>query len=88
MDNKSVQLFHPRGKTHGTFSILTNADIALEQASEHNSKEIGMGRHSNTTEPLPYLCASSSSSGVRLHSVGSQHLQEHLYARVSPKVRM
>jgi len=42
-----------------------------------------MGSHSNTTEPLPYLCASS--SGVRLHSVASLHLPKHLYARVSPK---
>ena len=45
-----------------------------------------VGRHSNTTEPLPYLCAFS--FRVCLHSVGSLHLQEHLYARVSPKVCM
>jgi len=31
----------------------------------------------NTTEPLPYLCASSFE--VCLHYVGSLHLQEHLY---------
>ena len=32
-----------------------------------------MGRHSNTTEPLPYLSASS--FGACLHSVGSLNLQ-------------
>jgi len=47
---------------------------------------IFVGRHSNTTEPLPYLCAFS--FRVCLHSVGSLRLQEHLYARVSPKVCM
>jgi len=30
IENESVQLFHPHGKKHGTSSILTNADIALE----------------------------------------------------------
>ena len=47
---------------------------------------LSMGRHSNTTEPLPYLCVSL--FGVCLHSVGSVHLQEHLYAWVSQNVCM
>jgi len=68
---------------------LTSYDV------KHKSKEIAwhaiervlsMGRHSNTTEPIPYLCVSS--FGVCLHSVGSVHLQEHLYAWVSQNVRM
>ena len=42
--------------------------------------------HGQTQQPLPYLCASS--FGVCLQAVGSLHLQEHLYARGSPKVHM
>jgi len=43
-------------------------------------------RHSNTIEPLPYLCVSS--FGVCLQAMGSLHLHEHLYARGSPKVHI